>query len=72
MAIRICRANLESDRTELIDLLRENLNISFEVGEARYDWLYLKSAHGQALVWKALDSSTGRIVGAGAAFPRTM
>jgi hypothetical protein len=67
---RIRRADLEADRSVLMDLLQRNLNAS--LGAERFDWLYLESPHGKALAWLALDEKSGQVIGAAAAFPRRM
>jgi hypothetical protein len=70
MAIRIRPADLQEDRSYLIDLQKRNLSLF--AGPERYDWLYLGSPHGKALAWIAVDEESGRGIGTAAAFPRKM
>jgi len=70
MSISIRPADLESDRAALLELFQRQLRA--QMGTARYDWLYCEGPHGKARAWVAIEDSTGRIVGAGAAFPRRM
>src|SRR5215469_648699 len=70
MPNKIRRADLQADRAVLIDLFQRNLNAS--AGKERFDWLYLGSPHGRALAWLAVDETSGRGVGAAAAFPRNV
>lgn len=69
MSIRVRRSEvLDSDRDLLITLFRQHLDA--EYSEKRFDWLYQRGPHGQALAWIASDSASGEAIGAAAAFPR--
>ncbi|MFN0299638.1 MAG: hypothetical protein ACKVQU_04700 [Burkholderiales bacterium] len=57
-----------TDKSLLVDLLRQNLNPLTDTG--RYDWLFLGNPHGTARIWLAYDDATGDIIGSGAAIPR--
>lgn len=70
MPIRIRPANLESDRTGLIQLFRRFLTDSYN--GHKFDWLYQRNPDGRALAWIAYEDGTGEIAGASAAFPRQM
>jgi len=70
MPTRIRPADLKEDRSLLIDLLTSNLNSSAR--GPRFDWLYLDNPHGLARAWVAEEGSTGRGVGAAAAFPHKL
>ena len=67
-AIRL--ANLETDRGQLIDAMGKWL--SPQLNGARFDWLYKGSPYGEACVWIATRGEGGPLIGAAAAFPRTM
>src|SRR3989442_1466729 len=70
MAIKVRDADLQTDRNELIQFLRENLT---EQSDAlRFDWLYLQNPNGPARAWMAIDEASGRTVGVAGAFPRTV
>jgi GNAT superfamily N-acetyltransferase len=70
MSDRIRRADPETDRALLIELLSQNLTP--EAGGRRFDWLYLDSPHGRARVWVVTEGDTGRGLGVAAAFPRRL
>lgn len=70
MPDRIRTADPEADRALLTDLLAQNLGSA--AGDPRYDWLYLQSPYGRARVLVATESSSGRAIGAAAAFPRRL
>src|SRR5438552_452104 len=70
MSLRIRRARLESDGTELMELLRRHLSPGAD--SRRFEWLYCACPHGAARAWLACESQTGAAVGAAAAFPRKM
>lgn len=70
MSIRIRPANLESDSSAVIELLRRHLSPTFDL--AGFRWLYLDGPHGTARAWVAIEDSTGQIVGSAAAYPRKM
>jgi hypothetical protein len=68
MTIPVRPVRYESDSQELIDTLQANLP---QLPHARlFPWLYLSNPEGRARVWVATDSSTGRMIGVAAAFPR--
>jgi hypothetical protein len=64
----IRRADLARDREILIEALSRHLNPMADA--RRFDWLYKKNPHGEALVWMAFDEENGEVVGSAAAFPR--
>jgi hypothetical protein len=68
MSLRIRRANLDTDRLALIELIHEQLTPKSDA--ARFKWLYRDGPFGEALAWVACDEATAEIVGAAAAFPR--
>jgi len=70
MLNRIRPADLNLDRSLLTDLLAGNLNPS--AGGPRFDWLYLENPHGLARAWVAVESGSGKGVGAAAAFPHKL
>src|SRR6266850_372300 len=70
MPLQIRRAELESDCAALTELLRRNL--APEADSRRFEWLYRESPHGAARAWLAVESESGSVVGAAAAFPRRM
>jgi hypothetical protein len=70
MSLRIRRANLDSDRLALIELIRLHLTVQSDL--ARFQWLYLEGTFGEAQAWIMCEEATGKIVGAAAAFPRRM
>src|ERR1051325_7684213 len=47
-------------------------NLPYRVHARYFNWLYRQNPAGEALAWVAVDSSTHRIAGAAAAFPRTV
>jgi len=61
-------ADLSADRSAILEALRRFL--SPDAGEARYEWLYLRSPHGPASAWIAVDEGRGEAVGVASAFPR--
>jgi hypothetical protein len=68
MTVSVRRANLESDREELLDLLQTNLP---QLPHAQYfDWLYRNNPGGPALTWVATEAGSRRLIGMAAAFPR--
>jgi hypothetical protein len=68
MTVAVRRADLESDRRELINLLQTNLPQLPH--EQFFDWLYNNNPEGPALTWIAMEASSGRFIGMAAAFPR--
>src|SRR6476661_3323238 len=70
MPVTVRRARYESDSQEIVDLLQANL--PYRVHARYFDWLYKLNPDGEALAWVAVDGATDRIVGAAAAFPRTV
>src|SRR5215470_7904588 len=64
--MEIRAADLEKDRTALIQVLREHLTAGSN--DRRFDWLYLRNPDGEARAWIAEDR--GDVVGAAAVFPR--
>src|SRR5208337_1174280 len=68
--IRIRRADLQTDRSDLIKLFRRCLAPNYD--GRRFDWLYNDGPHGRALAWVAEDVESGEIAGAAAGFPRKM
>ena len=70
MSLQIRRANLDSDRLALIELIRSHLTLRSDV--TRFKWLYCDGPFGEAQAWVAQDEATGEIAGAAAAFPRRM
>ncbi|HEU4724430.1 MAG TPA: hypothetical protein VFU59_03935 [Candidatus Eisenbacteria bacterium] len=68
MPLIIRPADLRADRDAIVSCLRRYL--SPRADEARYDWLYLRSPHGQASAWLAIDEARGEVVGVASAFPR--
>jgi Acetyltransferase (GNAT) domain len=68
MTVSVRRANPESDRGELLDLLQANLP---QLPHAQYfDWLYRNNPEGLALTWVATDTGGRRLIGMASAFPR--
>ena len=68
MTVSVRRANLKSDRGELLDLLQTNLPY---LPHAQYfDWLYHDNPEGPALTWVATEAGSPRLIGMAAAFPR--
>ena len=70
MPVNIRPADLEVDRPLFTDLLSRNLGLN--AGGPRFDWLYLQNPHGSARAWIAIEESSGRAIGAAAAFPRKL
>jgi hypothetical protein len=70
MSVTVRRARYESESDEVVELLQANL--PYRVHARYFNWLYRQNPAGEALAWVAVDSSTHRIVGAAAAFPRTV
>jgi hypothetical protein len=68
MPIAIRSADLAQDRLLLIELLRQHLTPLSD--QRRFDWLYCRGPAGPAQAWLAWDEKEGKLVGAGAAFPR--
>lgn len=60
--------DLDRDAAPLLRLLREQLSASID--QNRFDWLYRKCPQGEAKVWVALETESGRLIGAAAVFPR--
>ena len=71
MKLQIRRADLDSDRNQLVNAFARYLNPRFDA--TRFNWLYLDNPHGKARAWIAYDAAkSDQIVGAAAAFPRRM
>jgi hypothetical protein len=70
MPWRVRVVDPKAERTLLTSLLVENL--SPDAGGRRFDWLYLENPHGLAKVCVAIEETTGRGLGAAAAFPRKL
>lgn len=70
MSVVVHQADLLADRTELIALLSECLSPAADA--QRFDWLYARNPFGEARVWIARESASGRAIGASALFPRGM
>jgi hypothetical protein len=70
MPISVRRISYESDSQTLVDLLQANL--PYRSHAQFFPWLYCANPEGQALAWVAVDSGSGRMVGAASAFPRRM
>lgn len=70
MSNKIRPAELDVDRPLITDLLTRNL--SPNAGGPRFDWLYLQNPHGSARAWVVIEESTGKGIGAAAAFPRRL
>src|SRR5215471_1664888 len=70
MIARVRRASLDSDERELVDILQTNL--PYRPHAHFFDWLYRRNPEGEALAWVAADAHTNRIIGAAAAFPRSI
>lgn len=70
MSIDVSPANLDHDRTRIINALAKWLTPRSD--ERRYDWLYREGPYGPADVWLAVRREDGSVVGAAAAFPRRM
>ena len=70
MSLQIRRADLETDRGALLNLIRRYL--SAEMNESKFHWLYENGAHGPARVWVAQEASTKQVIGSAAAFPRKL
>lgn len=70
MPLVIHPADLEADRERLIELFSHCLNPDYN--GTRFDWLYKRNPHGQAVAWVAEDPEQQRLVGAAAAFPRRL
>jgi hypothetical protein len=66
VTIAIRRADLERDKSIIIDALFRNLTPASD--ERRFNWLYLQNPKGPAQAWLAVDD--GNIVGVSAAFAR--
>jgi hypothetical protein len=65
------QVKLPSERKDLIEVLSRNLDDWGEGSEAKFDWLYCRNPFGAARAW-FLESASGAIVGASAAFPRRL
>ena len=70
MPVSVRLASYESDKQELVNVLQSNL--PYRSHAQFFSWLYLANPEGQALAWLAVDTSSGRIVGVAAAFPRRL
>ena len=70
MSITVRRANLDSERDQLLSMFRQYLSPDY--GSDRFDTLYRQNPNGGADAWVATEGSTGAIIGAGAAFPRKL
>jgi hypothetical protein len=68
MSMIVRRADLESDRKEMIRMILQYLTPSSD--DLRFDWLYRNNPWGEALAWVATDGDSGTLVGMVAAFPR--
>ena len=69
MGIRICQADLSTNRTVIVDFIRKNLNPKFD--DQCYSWLYLNHPAGPARAWLAYQNES-RLIGLAAAFPRIL
>lgn len=67
MAVSIRQADPDSERSTVLQLLKENLPEA--ATEGRFDWAYLDNPDGVASVWLA-ETADGEAVGTSAAFPR--
>ncbi len=70
MPIVVCQADLDADRSVIVEILRRYLTP--KANGRRYDWLYRGNPHGSARAWMARDTTNGTLVGVAAAFPRRL
>ena len=70
MDVVVRRADLSRDCDQIIDLQERYLTARSELG--RFEWLYKKNPFGPPRVWVAQESKTCAIIGAAAAFPRSL
>jgi hypothetical protein len=70
MSYEIRLADMQQDRSLLTHMLSHHLNP--DAAGPRFNWLYEENPHGRAEAWIAVDSATGKAVGAAAAFPRKL
>lgn len=63
----IVRQATAEDSSSVLELVSEMWGRDVR---ARYDWLYRRNPHGQALSWLACDAESGRVVGVKSLFPR--
>lgn len=70
MKVSIRKADINGEKSQLIDLLRRNLNPL--TNQRRFDWLFLDGPAGPAEVWVAVSDDSGEIIGSGAALPRRL
>ncbi|MGB0909847.1 MAG: hypothetical protein ACPGYT_05750 [Nitrospirales bacterium] len=70
MGVVVRQADLNADRDQIIELQKKYL--TNQSGIQRFDWLYKKNPFGLPHVWVAQDSSTSTVIGAAAAFPRSL
>jgi hypothetical protein len=68
MKVNLRLGELDSDTAPLLRLLQEQLSPSID--RRRFDWLYRQCPHGEAIVWVAEESDSGRLVAAATVFPR--
>ena len=68
MSTVIRRANLCSDRNQLIDFFARYLTPTSNA--RRFDWLYKENPCGTVCAWIAENKETHEMIGAAAAFPR--
>lgn len=68
MAVVVREADLEADRSLLIEGLREHLNPKTD--DRRFAWLYAGNPHGPARVWLAMDETSGILAGSTGLLPR--
>jgi len=68
MTYTVRRADLTRDRSLLLEALDKHLGVPN--GAARFDWLYLRGAFGEARALLLDDNAQGSVVGVAALFPR--
>ena len=74
MAIVIRSVNLNSEKENLVALLRRNFNLYVSPSKdlERFDWLYLHNPAGPAWAWFAYDDESEKLVGLASVFPRVV
>ena len=69
MSYTIRRADLKTDRQEILSLWeRNNLHIPGQ----KFSWMYEHNPHGPARCWLACDTISGSAIGAAALFPKRL
>jgi hypothetical protein len=70
MSVAVRPVNLDSEQTELLNILETNLS---DLPHARrFQWLYRNNPAGPAWSWFVYEKGTGEIVGVASLFPRIL